>query len=120
MFSMESMPFKNYKTHNVYVNHGVYVYFISNCVHYKGVIISAMASLMTGVSIVYTTVCSAVDERKRQSSASLAIAMEIHWWLVNYPHKGPATRKMLSFDDIMIWSPMGHHQYQRDVMPAIS
>ena len=34
------------------------------------------------------------DQRKHQSSASLAIVRVIHRWLVNSPHKGPVTRKL--------------------------
>ena len=26
----------------------------------------------------------------------------IHWWPVNSPHKGPVTRKMFSFDDVIM------------------
>ena len=33
---------------------------------------SAMASQITGVSIVYSTVCTGADQRKHQSSVSLA------------------------------------------------
>ena len=40
--------------------------------HYSDVIMSAMASQITGVSIVCRTVCSGADHRKHQSSASLA------------------------------------------------
>ena len=39
---------------------------------YSDVIMGAMASQITGVSITYSTVCSAADQRKHQSSASLA------------------------------------------------
>ena len=59
----------------------------------------AMEPLITGISIVYSTVSSGADQRKQQSSASLAFVMEIHRWPVNSPHKGPVTRKMFSFDD---------------------
>ena len=51
--------------------------------HYSGVIMSEMASLITGVLIVYSTVCSGADQRKHQSSASLACVRGIHRWLVN-------------------------------------
>ena len=40
--------------------------------HYSDVIMRAMASQITGVSIVCSTVCSCADQRKHQSSASLA------------------------------------------------
>ena len=39
--------------------------------HYSDVIMSAMASQITGVSIVYLTVSSGADQRKHQISASL-------------------------------------------------
>ena len=42
--------------------------------HYNDVIMSAMANQITGVSIVYSTACSGADQRKHQSSASLAFA----------------------------------------------
>ena len=56
-------------------------------------IMSAMASQITGVSIVCLVVCSGTDQRKHQSSASLAFVRGIHWWPVDSPNKGPVTRK---------------------------
>ena len=41
-----------------------------HCWHYIGVIMSAMASQITSVSIVYSTVCSGTDQRKQRSSPS--------------------------------------------------
>ena len=70
--------------------------------HCSDVIMSAMASQITGVSIVHSTICSAADQRKHQSSASLAYVRGIHRWPVNSPHKGPVTRKMFSFDDVIM------------------
>ena len=64
-------------------------------------ILSAMASQITSISIVYSTVCSGADERK-QSSASLAFVSGIYRWPVISPHKGPVKRKMFPFDDVMI------------------
>ena len=63
---------------------------------------SAMASQITSFTIVYSTVCSGVDQRKHQSSASLGFVWGIHRWAVNSPHKGAVTRKMLPFDDVII------------------
>ena len=40
--------------------------------------------------------------RKYQSSVSLAFVRGIHPWLVNSPHKGPMTRKMFPFDDVIM------------------
>ena len=61
-----------------------------------------MASLITDVSIVYSPVCSGADQRKHQSSASLAFVWGIHRWPVNSPHKGPVTRKMFPFHDVIM------------------
>ena len=55
---------------------------------------SAMASQLTGVSIVCSTVGSCADQTKHQSSASLAFVWGIHRSPVNSPHKWPITRKM--------------------------
>ena len=62
----------------------------------------AMASQITSLTIVYSTVYSGADQRKHQSSASLAFVRGIHWVLVNTPHKGPVTRKMFPFDDVIM------------------
>ena len=64
-----------------------------------------MASQITGVSIVYSTVCSGVDQRKHQSSASLAFVKGIRRWPVNYPHKAALTRKIFLFDDVIMNRP---------------
>ena len=39
---------------------------------------------------------------KSQSSASLDFVRGIHRWPVNSPHKGPVTRKMFPFDDVIM------------------
>ena len=70
--------------------------------HYSDVIMSGMASQITSLTIVYSTVYSGADEWKHQSSASLAFVRGIHRWPVNSPHKGPVTRKMFPFDDVII------------------
>ena len=61
--------------------------------HYSDVIMRAMTSRITGVSIVCSAVCSGADQRKHQSSASLSFVRGIHRWPVDSPHKGPVTRK---------------------------
>ena len=68
--------------------------------YYNDVVMSAMASKITSLTIVYSTVYSGVSQRNHQSSASLAFVWGIHRWPVNSPHKGPVTRKMFSFDDV--------------------
>ena len=72
--------------------------------HYCDVIMNTIASQITSLTIVYLTVNSGTDQRKHQSSASLAFVREIHRRPVNSPHKRPVTRKMFPFDDvIMLW-----------------
>ena len=66
--------------------------------HYNDVILSAMASQITSFTIVYSTVYSGADQRKHQSSASLAPVRGIHRCPLNSPHKWPAARKMLNAD----------------------
>ena len=68
----------------------------------------AIASQITSLTIVYSTVYSDADQRKHHSSASLAFVWGIHRGPVNSPHKWPVTRKMFPFDDvIMIFSSAG-------------
>ena len=69
--------------------------------HYNDVIMSAMASQITSLTIVYSTVYSGTDERKHQSSASLAFGRGLHRQPVNSPHEGPVTRKIFPFDDVI-------------------
>ena len=56
----------------------------------------AMESQITSLTIVYSTVHSDADQRKHQSSASLAFVREVH----RSPGKSPVTRKMFPFDDV--------------------
>ena len=70
--------------------------------HYEDAIMSVIASQITSLTIVYPSVYSGTDQRKHQSSVSLAIARGIHRWPVNSPHKGPVTRKMFPFDDVIM------------------
>ena len=73
--------------------------------HYNDVIMNATASLITSLTIVYSTVYSSADQRKHQSSASLACVRGIHRRPVNSPHKWPVTRrKMFPFDDVIMAS----------------
>ena len=70
--------------------------------HYSDIIMSAMASQIICVLIVYSTVWSGADQRKHQSSASLAFVRGIHRWHVNSPHKGPVTRNIFPFHDFIL------------------
>ena len=71
--------------------------------HYNNVIMSAMVVQITDTSIVCLTVCSGADQRKHQSSASLAIVRRIHRRPVDSPHKGPVMRRIFWFDDVIMF-----------------
>ena len=62
---------------------------------------STMASQITSLTVVYSGVYSGVYKKKQQSSASLAYAGSSPG-PENYPHKGPVTRKMFPFDDVIM------------------
>ena len=81
-----------------------YITSIPICIwhHYSDVIMGANASQITSLTIVYSTVYSGPDQRKHQSSASLAFVWRIHRGPVNSPHKWPVTRKMFRFDDVIM------------------
>ena len=70
----------------------------------------SLASQITSVTIIYSTVYSGADQKKHQNSALLAFVREIRWSSVNSPQKRPVTRKKFPFDDIIMiirdWSPM--------------
>ena len=70
--------------------------------HYNDIIMNTMASQITSLAIVYSTVYSSADQRKHQSSASLAIVRGIHRWPVSSLRKGQVTRKMFPFDDVIM------------------
>ena len=71
-----------------------------------------MASQITSLTIVYSTVYSGVDEGKHQSSASLAFVWGIRQWQVNSPHKWPVTQKMFPFDDVIMDTYISYLIYQ--------
>ena len=71
-------------------------------IHYNDFIMGTMASQITSLAIVYSTVYSGADQRKLQSSASLAFVRGIHQRLVNSSHKGPVARKMFPSDDVIM------------------
>ena len=61
--------------------------------HYNDAIMGTMASQITSLTIINSAVYPGADQRKHQSSASLAFVQGIHRSPVNSPHKGPVTRK---------------------------
>ena len=69
--------------------------------HHNDVLMGAIAFQITSLTIVYLTVYSNADQRKHQSSASLAFVRGIHRRPVNSPHKWPVTH------NVSIW--LRHH-----------
>ena len=114
IFKMWLWPFKGCKYANRIIGSIMYAMdflrkFITwHCVslvtlkHYSDVIMGAMAPQITSLAIVYSTVYSGTDQRKHQSSASLTFVRGIHRWPVNSPHKWPVTRKIFSYDDVIM------------------
>ena len=80
---------------------------LAHAEHYNDVIMIAMASQITSLTVVYSTVYSGADQRKHQSSASLAFVRGIHRWPGNSRHKGPVTRRIFPFHDVIMEFP-GH------------
>ena len=60
---------------------------------------SSMASQISGLSTVCSAACSGADQRKHQSSASLAFVSGIHRWPVDSPHRASNTE-----NDSVWWS----------------
>ena len=70
--------------------------------HHDDVIMGTMASPITSLTIVYSTIYSGADQNKYQSSASLAFVWGIHQGPVNSTYKWPVTRKMFPFDYVIM------------------
>ena len=94
-----------HRRQDIVLNYFFAVHKVPPCVgwaspHYGDVIMGAIASQIT--SLHYSNVYSDADQRKNQSSASLALVGKIHREPVNSPHKWPVIRKMFPFDDVIM------------------
>ena len=85
-------------------------------IHHNDVTMGTMASQITSLTIVYSAVYSGTDQRKHQSSASLAFVWGIHRGPVNSPHKGPVTRKMFPFDDVIMTCAQRACDFSNDII----
>ena len=90
--------------------------------HYCDVIMGTIASQITSLVVVYSTLYSGPDQRQHQGSVSLAFVRGIHRWPVNCPHKGPVTRKMFPFNDVIMlallvykWANIGPPEFCSDI-----
>ena len=70
--------------------------------HYSAVIMGTMASQITSLTIVYSTVNSAPIKENIKAPHHWPSWGEFTGWPVNSPHKGPVTRKMLPFHDVIM------------------
>ena len=73
--------------------------------HYDDFIMDVIASQITSLTIVYSTVYSDAYQRKHQSSASLAFVWGIHRGIVEFPTQ--MAPKMFPFDDVIMWGNNG-------------
>ena len=69
--------------------------------HYDDVIMGAIASLITILTIVYSTVYSDADKKTSKLRVT-GLGVGNHRGSVNSPHKWPVTRKMFPFDDVIM------------------
>ena len=71
-------------------------------IHYNDVIIITMASQITSLTIVYSTVYSDADHRKHQSSAPLAFCAGNSPVTSEFPAQWAVTRIIFPFDDVIM------------------
>ena len=71
--------------------------------HYSDVIMGTMMSQISSLAIVFSTVYSGADQRKHQSSASLAFVRGIHRW-PEFPTQRASNAEMFPFDDVTMCS----------------
>ena len=78
---------------------GIFRYYIAWVFHRHNsdvIMMSMMASQITSLMTVYSTIYSGADQRKHQSYMPLAFVWGIHRWLVNSLHKRTATLASVS------------------------
>ena len=79
------------------------VLFTISCMsHYNDVPMSVTASRITSLTIDYSSVYSKRRSKLTPKLSVTGFVRGIHLWPVNSPHKGPVTRKMFSFDGVIM------------------
>ena len=71
--------------------------------HYYDVIMTTIASQITSLTVVYSTVYSEGRSKKTLKLRVTGLCVGNSPGPVNSPHKGPVTRKMFPFDDVIMW-----------------
>ena len=84
------------------INPGLVYSNMLSATHCNDIIMDAMASQITSLISLCSTVYSGADQIKHQSSASLAFVREIQRGPVNCPHKWPVKRKKFPFDEVIM------------------
>ena len=93
---------KNLHTDDVSYNILVTEYARITIMHYCDAIMGAMASHITSLTIVYSTVYSCADQRKHQSPASLAFVRGNSPVTGEFPAQMASKWKMFPFDDVIM------------------
>ena len=89
--------------------------------HCNDVIMSAMASQITGVSIVCSTICSSADQRNHQSSASLAFVRGMHRSPVDPPSQMAINAEIIfSWWRHHYWESMATYQHITHRLPIMA
>ena len=70
--------------------------------HYGDVIMGTIASQITSLTIVYSTVYSDADKKNPSKLRVTGLCAGIQRGPVNSPHKWPVTRKIFAFDDVIM------------------
>ena len=73
------------------------------CKHYTDVIMGAIASQITSLTIVYPTVFFRRRSKKTSKLRVTGLCERSSPVTVNSPHKWPVTRKMFPFDDVIMY-----------------
>ena len=74
----------------------------NSCTHYADVIMTTMASQITSLTVVYSTLLFRRRSKKTSKLRVTVLCVGNSPGQVNSPHKGPVTRKMFPFDDVIM------------------
>ena len=77
--------------------------------YYNDVIMSAVASQITSVSSICSAGCYGADEKKTSKLRVTGLCELNSPVTGEFPHKGPVTRRMFPFDDLIMFVP---HSYK--------
>ena len=106
LFEMKSSTWQLFAVTPHFIEWGFFHWRSSFCSGYGqhciDVIMTRMASQITSLTIVYSTVYSGADKKKTSKLRVTGLCVGNSPGPVNSPHKGPVTRKMIPFDDVIM------------------